>query len=413
MPLAYESVPLAITPAPVVASARYRRLAIAIVLLGLAIRLVIASSTLGTNDTLTWQRFGRVICAEGLVASYVAENDLNHPPLTALWAALSFKLAGEDTLRFALLMRLPAIAGDLLAFALLWRIGLSRFTSERTALALVAAAALNPVLIFISSFHTNTDNLYAALILLALTLGGRQRPLLAGLAMGAAMNVKIIPLLLLPALLTSSRRATDALKMLAGFAMPLALFIVPTLATHGVFFRRLFLYKSNAEHWGILLLIRMTEKIGVDPQTVSDLAWRYFDMAGKWIMLTMILLAAAWSSRKKATPETAGALAACMFLCFAPGFGVQYLALPAVLILAASLRGGVWFAGLGGAFLFMVYFMYLDEGDRFRSFFITQLFAPTVYVGLIPWAVMLIFVAVTMWTGRRPCETNEAMPDNV
>ncbi len=397
----YEaSSPSPVAPVALI-SAAWRRWAVALVCVGLLIRLAIAATTIGTNDTLTWERFGKRICADGFAESYKRDYDLNHPPLPALWAAASYALSHAQTPTFAFLMRLPAIGADVLSCVLLWRIGVRRFGSGRTALALLAAVAFNPALILIGAYHGNTDNAYAALALLAFVMASHQRPWLAGLALGAAMNVKIIPMLLMPALLSTSRRTSDAVKMLIGFALPLLLFVWPTIATDGVFLKRLFLYKSNPENWGILLLIRMTQKIGVDPQTVSQVAWRFFDSAGKWIMLTALLAAAAWSMRRRAKAEVAGALAACLYLVFAPGFGVQYLALPAVLLLAASLRAGVWFAALGGVFLFSTYYMFLNHGRQLTSIFTTQIFSPPCYLGLMPWAIMLIFVIVTM-TARRP-----------
>src|SRR6185369_3023495 len=71
--------------------------------------------------------------------------------------------------------------------------------SARTKLALVAAA---PVSVMVSGFHGNTDPVMIFLALVSVLLLVKERPTwAAGLAMGASLCVKVVPIVFWPALL--------------------------------------------------------------------------------------------------------------------------------------------------------------------------------------------------------------------
>src|ERR1019366_9339248 len=92
-----------------------------------------------------------------------------------------------DLWTFAHLIKLPGLAGEALILWALWR-----FAGPQAS----AAYAWLPAAILVSGFHGNTDCLHAAFVLVAVIAFDRQRYFLAGLLLAAALNVKLIPLLL-------------------------------------------------------------------------------------------------------------------------------------------------------------------------------------------------------------------------
>ena len=71
---------------------------------------------------------------------------------------------------------------------------------------------MEPVRILVSGYHGNTDAVYAMLSLLAVyLLQDRNRPLLAGLALGLAINIKLIPVLLIPPLVLAAQSIREML----------------------------------------------------------------------------------------------------------------------------------------------------------------------------------------------------------
>ena len=157
-----------------------------------SIRLVIASSTFGTNDALIWTQLADLINEDGLPDVYALTPFMNHPPLPALYMAGARAWATSVEIPFAFALKLPALVGDGLSATAIY---LSRrsATNVQRARRSVMWFLFNPAVIALSAFHGNTDSFYAGLIALAVTLLWR-RPALAGLLVAAALNIKLLPL---------------------------------------------------------------------------------------------------------------------------------------------------------------------------------------------------------------------------
>ena len=217
----YQAVPG--TPQkPAETRADWGRLALLVVALGLLVRLSLSAASIGTNDASTWMRFGRLASELGVGEPYVRDRFLNHPLPTLCWAWLSYDLSGGSLRRFAFVMRLPAILADVASCRLLWTIVVER-GGGRQAFQAVALLALSPLAVMVSGFYCNTDSLYVCLTLLSLRLASRGRPFAAGAAIAAALNVKLIPILVVPALLLNCRSSARALRFLCGMAFGRAL----------------------------------------------------------------------------------------------------------------------------------------------------------------------------------------------
>ena len=175
------------SPAPEPSSGRGRqKLWLAMIVLGVVLRLIVAAVSIGSNDAASWLRFGDEINQNGLFHTYFTDPDFNHPPIPGYWAAICAKLAGNDDAPwhdsiFTNLFKLAPIAGDCLGIYLLYRIW-SRarskrepaesdtrllrarlFTDNRThALFIAAMYALSIDAIAVSGYHCNTCLLYTS-----------------------------------------------------------------------------------------------------------------------------------------------------------------------------------------------------------------------------------------------------------
>src|SRR5262249_31903257 len=97
-------------------------------------------------------------------------------------------------------IRLPAILADLGSACILVRLFEDRLDDLKLR-ATLYLAVLAPVSVFVSGFHRNNDPAMIFFVLLSVFLLERSAPAwLAGLAMGMAVNVKIVPLVFWPAI---------------------------------------------------------------------------------------------------------------------------------------------------------------------------------------------------------------------
>ncbi len=147
-----------------------RRLLIvlAFLLLATVIKLVYAGWTLGSNDTGHYRDFAEYVAKYGPIGIYghwTAAPPYNHPPLVG-WILALLNLLGHTGLKMTFLVRLPAIAADVVTTLLVFSI-LRSYRSLRTATAGAVVVAVSPILIIISGYHGNTDPIFLMFALLA------------------------------------------------------------------------------------------------------------------------------------------------------------------------------------------------------------------------------------------------------
>jgi putative flippase GtrA len=105
---------------------------------------------------------------------------------------------------FARVLKLPALAGDLLCVILLYHLG-SRIEpsappdrARRSGLLAGALYAFNPAVLYDSAYWGQVDSLVTAAMLAAIALAFARRPAIAGMVMAVGFLVKPQPILLLP-----------------------------------------------------------------------------------------------------------------------------------------------------------------------------------------------------------------------
>lgn len=322
---------------------------------GTIIRLWLAGISEGTNDAHIWHHIAETIAANGLLGAYGAFQDLNHPPLSALWSRFALEFGPW----FSLFIKLPGITADALSILLLGIIWQERGDPRGAKLAMWGMA-LSPVAIIVSGYHCNTDNVYAFLSLLAMYLAGvRGWFFLGGLAMGGAINVKLIPVILLPAIFALCRSWRDFVRLFAALAIctipfwPLVIWAWPAMQ------RNMLNYAPPLSPWGVLYLMHDIQQHQrfLDGMTAVIDFYRWF---GRHLILAVVFVVCVigWRTRRWNGFEL-GTIVYGTFLVLAPGFGHQYLAVMIPMMLAVSIFRAWLFAILCMPFFVFMYWGYL------------------------------------------------------
>jgi hypothetical protein len=320
----------------------------------------------GTNDIRTFARFAQFIDAHGLGGTYLRDPWFNHPPLMGLWAQAALHLAPHIGLTFARCFKLLGMMGDLGSALLLIAIWRRRALPDHAARAF-AAYACSLVAILISGYHGNTDCLYWFLILAAVYLQqDRKAPLWAGLVLGAALNVKLIPVLVVLPLAAGLR----SLRALFRYGVGLGLALVPFAwfvislgpRQQAAFILNVFGYTSYQEYWGLELFVRaITAAFATSAPAIAwaaaDFEWLYAAQGARVLLLVTAALAL-WQALARHPGLDAYAMAAlsfCLFLVLASGFGVQYLGVVVPLLMARHIEEGFSVATMAGVFIGLIY----------------------------------------------------------
>jgi Glycosyltransferase family 87 len=377
-------------------SADQRRWLLLAIVLSFAVRLAIAGCSWGTSDTLSFLRFAGSIDRVGLLATYRTDSELNHPPIPAYWAYLAWLSSGRSAYLCAFLFRLPMILADSGSVWLLTKIG--RGKSGVSPLQTAALFAWCPAAILISAYHGNTDSIYAFLCLLCVYLLDADLPLVAGLALAAAINVKLIPILLILPLVLSPRKWSDAGRFIAGLLPGILPFLIPLIGAPASYAHNALAYASRFDLWGINLFLGAAAS---DSATLPYAVVAYRTI-GRFLIIAMVI---AWSIlarfRNRPNRHDLAAVTFAIFLIFAPGFGVQYLVILLPLLFAARPRLATVFGLLAGVFLLAAYAIFWDGGFPLSSLF-NRTFPPILgYIGAPVWCVLVYYLTIVLTDGKK------------
>jgi len=350
------------------------------------LRCWIAVRSGGSTDALIWEYFGKSAEKIGLRAAYLYEDGthgvtvLNHPPLPVLWAIASVRIAQATHGSFAFVFKLPMLLAEIAVVFLFLRRKAPRSPAA------AAAYAWSLCAILVSAYHGNTDGVCAALLLAAALALEEQRPTLAGGLLGMAINVKLVPILAVPACLaaiTGWRARRSFLASLACWAAP---FAIMTALSGPAFLRRLLRYRPISNLWGIEAFL--SQGVGrLGPFFASlDHAW---SQRGEWVMFAAVLGAAWLSHRSQHGPVRAVFLAIGTFLLLTPGFGVQYTIMVLPLFFAQRLGRAVVYGTLAGLFIGIIYVDFWDGKVPWVSLFGGPYPAPSPAFGIAAWCALL------------------------
>jgi hypothetical protein len=423
-------VPVDVPPLRPRPRSRWIWLLASLTVLGFLVRLAISCISLGSNDQESFRWFGALAITTGPFA-YHLEPVLNHPPIPLVWAAMALLLSvPTDGAAFPFLFRLPAIFADVGSCILLYRIWTARGGNPVWGWLAATALAWNLDAILIGAYHCNTDNLCAFLTLLCAYLlsGGRSaegrsaeatpRPLAGGLALAAAINVKLVPILLIPVFFAvaitpnAGNRWRSAARFALGLSVGVIPFLFPLALVPAAFIRNVLAYNPAPGEWGIMFFAMHLPELAIAPAGAHRFAEAYV-IHGRFLVLGAALavgvLALAWRWRhqkiRAATTQrmpdayTLGALAWALFLVLTPGFGYQYTVYAVPLLMAVSIRFGWTYGLVAGLFVLSAYAgcwtnWRLPLESRFDG---TRRPNPfPVPLGLVAWAMLIAFVVNTV-----------------
>jgi len=369
--------------------------------IALCLKVWLDLTTLGTNDVYYWARFSRYIYARGSFSIYRDLSYYNHPPLVSAWLWLLERLTGPNTdfpwtltdppSPFAKLLRAPAILADIGSTALVWSLAQTQF-KRSIALMVSCVFALSPILIMVSGFHGNTDPLFMFLILLALyAMIRKQSWFWSAVALGLAMNIKLVPIIMIPAFFFWIRQWRTRMGFLGIVFVTLALGYGYHVAvmTHDMI-RNVFMYGGLKHIWGIERFWIGYDTFGraVVCATITGICWLKGLQAAK----------AADSGRRRYLLEAFSSTFIC-FLVFTPGFGVQYLSWCVAPLAFIGPWASLGYSVLGGIFLFRVY-TYWSGGFPWHyanADFVRQWVGIDCTLDKLVWEFLCIVLAGVLW----------------
>jgi hypothetical protein len=357
------------------------------------LRIVLWQISDGSNDIRTWGRYALLVEEYGLGGTYLRDGLFNHPPLMGLWAQAVLHLAPMLGLPYGKCFKLLGMFSELASALLLFEIWRRRGQLDRAALAF-AAYGCGICGMLISGFHGNTDPAYWFLVLAAAyLLEDRNAPFFAGLTLGAALNIKLIPLLMVLPLAACCRSVKGALRYALGgliAMLPFMVFFRFSVEERAAFVQNVFGYQSLRDNWGIELLERMlvnTFEVSAPPLAATIKAWgEVYSHGGSKVLLTITSALAIYNLCKPRAGLDAYGMAGlcfCLFLVLASGFGVQYLGCVVPLLLARSVRDGFMAATVSGVFLLLVYCSFVRGWTPIATY----------HFGISPWFGPLSFAS--------------------
>lgn len=301
-----------------------------------AVKLYLALTTVGALDAAGFaDHLAKIEQVGGLGAYRVRgafNNPFNSPPFMIHALRGMGWLAQTTPFPFPFWLRLPSVCADVGSF-LITRQMLARLWPGRDLTCPLLLVALSPVSIMLSGYHGNTDALMIFLVLLTAHLcerGGRAWA--AGLAFGAALNIKVVPLIFAAAFLLylpDARRRLQFWVAAAGLWFTTSLPYV--LQDPVLIVRTVFGYTSIYGHWGwTYLLARLRPDTLAYAHPPHDVVGPHavYATVGKCVLIALVVAFSFWMNRRgrKVPLFIQCGLLVGLFLTLTPGFGSQYLA---------------------------------------------------------------------------------------
>ena len=318
------------------------------------LKLQIAARTFGTNDVGTWGVFAEGVRHFGPVGIYGHHFQVslyNHGPLAGwLLLAINWVLDHHFT-SFPFLIRVPACLADFVTALLIFELVRVGRSAREAAMAAILVV-WSPVLFVISGFHGNTDPVFVMFALLSVyLLVVRGWALAAGVALGIAVSIKLVPIVLAPVLLVVLIRLgwRRVVTFVGGGAIVFLVLWVPVVVSRWHAFRaQVLAYNgSTIRQWGL-------------PQFFT---WAHLPGVGDWlagpgrfgILLLSGLTAAAVAWRRPHALVPAAGLSFVLFLLLSPAFGMQYLAWALAGAYLIDTRAATGYNLAASAFVLVVY----------------------------------------------------------
>lgn len=339
---------------------RLNKYLIAALALATLLKLYLALATSGSADVLGYEDYLVKIRSVGGIAAYYAGgaygNPFNVPPLNIAVIRVMGWLADTTGLPFRFWLRLPCILADIGSFVIVWQL-LERttFKSKSTTFLLFA---LCPAAIMISGFHGNSDPVMIFFVLLSIYLLEKRHTVwLAAIALGAAMSIKVVPLIFLPAFIFYLSTIRQRLSLLL---ITCAVFLVGAMPyifqDPWIIIQKVFGYGSFYGVWGWTGLMNQIVGPNMDSSHPTG-SHGLINRIGKLLLLASIVAACFWMNRRdhKQPLFVQCGVVSFLFMFLTPGFGVQYLSWNIPFVVYLGLWPALMFYATSSIFLFIDY----------------------------------------------------------
>jgi hypothetical protein len=301
---------------------------------GVLIRLTVIAGTDGVGfDMGSFRIVLAALREEGLgVYDAIHPSRWPYPPGYFPWILTAGELGERPPLEFQSWIRMAPVAADvglaLLAASLLGRFG----ASPRRRVAAVAAVALGPIFVGVSSYNGQLDPVAILPAVAALWVWTRpdqaRRALYAGLLIGVGASVKTVPILMVLALAPSARSRREAAVMAGAAAAVLSATMAPfVLATPGEALL-IFSYHGVPGFGGISLLVQPEFPVRIlagIPVQASDALLFMRDHGHQVTLIPALALLGAYLLRRRVEPVRASVLLWLTVWAFGGNFFLQYL----------------------------------------------------------------------------------------
>jgi len=324
-------------------------------------KLLLAANSYGTDDVTSWIEFAGAVEQFGPIEIYgrTALAQYNHGPLAG-WLLVLVNLGQGLGFDLPFLLRIPASLADLVSCWLVFRL-LSECTTPVVAAWAAGGLVWSPVLVVISGFHGNTDPVFVALVLASFwLLTRRDRPVWAGVCLGLAVSLKLVPVVAIPWLLFMAfQRGRPVLTrfVFGGAVVFLVLWMPVVLLRWTEFSENVLTYRGIwLREWGIAELV---ERAGY-PQAELWLAEH-----GAYAIVIAALVP--FLAARLAHHDVVGlGLSLVSMLLLAPAFGMQYLAWALAPAYLVSVRAAWVYNLSASALVLSVYSLWSGGGPPWQ-----------------------------------------------
>ena len=231
-------------------------------------------------------------------------------------------------------------------------------------------------------------------------LQDRHRPFLAGLALAAAVNVKLIPIMIILPLLIVTTDWKQLGRLVGGLAVGALPFLPEILVIPREFIRNVVSYTPDPDFWGIEGLAysaTLNRRWADGARLFAD--W-YVQGYRPVLFGALILIALLERFRPRLDNYQRCALFLATFFILTPGFGMQYTAALAPLMFAVSAAWGLRYATTTGLMLLVIYLYYKTNGPVLNSELTSRFPVLAGMIGILAWGMLIQFVVQLLWKRR-------------
>jgi hypothetical protein len=282
-----------------------------VVSLAFLLRVLLFTICPETFDSMLWRMFGRSISDSGLSNSYRDVYMLNHPPAASFISGVLYSVSrgwGFNENYWCRFLSLLAEAG------IVWLLyTYQKYTGKERIVIRYLLSSIPAIIVF---GFGNIDVVCFFFVLWAIIeLDKSKSYLKSGLLLGVSLNIKLLPLFLVPVLISIAGDFQRIRRFLIGLGIscsPFFFFFI--LDPHGLFRKVLNYVPELKFRWGMPVLLQGT---GIED-------WYY--TSGKYISLFGVLLVCIfYKVYKKNDPFVLVLQCSLVFFLFAPAIFMYYL----------------------------------------------------------------------------------------